>query len=62
MSDDKLRKIAVDVLADYMGIAAEFAVDDALDEANKNPAFAANADTKKMYFFGNYSAQFSALT
>jgi hypothetical protein len=51
MADDKLRATAVEVLTEYMGIAAEFVVDDAFDEVNKNAAFSSNPDTRAMYFY-----------
>lgn len=47
----QLRQAAIDAVAEYMGIAAEFVVDDALAEVDKNPAFAGKAEYQQMYFF-----------
>jgi hypothetical protein len=51
MAHEELRAAAVKAVAEYMGIAAEFVVDDAFVEVAKNTAFAGNPDLEKMYFF-----------
>jgi hypothetical protein len=51
MLPDKFRTVAIAQVAEYMGIAAEFVVDDAIVEVAKNPAFAADPELQKMYFF-----------
>lgn len=47
----ELRKAAIEAVAEYMGIAAEFVVDDALLEVEKNTAFAGKAEYQQIYFF-----------
>ncbi len=47
----KLRQAAIEAVADYMGVAAEFVVDDAFAEVEKNTAFAGKAEYQQMYFF-----------
>lgn len=51
MAHEKLRAVAIDAVKEYMGIAAEFVVDDALAEVAASPAFAGKADLEQMYFF-----------
>ena len=48
---EKLRQAAIDAVAEYMGVAAEFVVDDAIVEVNKNTAFAGKSEYQDMYFF-----------
>lgn len=47
----QLRQEAIKAVAEYMGVAAEFAVDDAFVELEKNTAFAGKAEYQQMYFF-----------
>ncbi len=47
----ELRQAAIKAVAEYMGIAAEFVVDDALLEVEKNTAFAGKAEYQQIYFF-----------
>jgi hypothetical protein len=47
----KLRQAAITAVAEYMGVAAEFAVDDAFAEVKKNTAFAGKPEYEQMYFF-----------
>jgi hypothetical protein len=47
----KLREAAIKAVAEYMGVAAEFVVDDAFVDVEKNTAFAGNPDHQQMYFF-----------
>ncbi len=50
MTNEKLRSAAIDAVAHYMGIAAEFVVDDAFEEASKSPAFASKPQLQEMVF------------
>jgi hypothetical protein len=47
----QLRQAAIEAVAEYMGIAAEFVVDDALADVEKNTAFSGKEDLRQMYFF-----------
>jgi hypothetical protein len=47
----KFRQAAIDAVAEYMGVAAEFVVDDAFVEVEKNTAFKGKAEYQQMYFF-----------
>ena len=60
MADEKLRAVAIAVLTDYMGIAAEFVVDDAFEEVKKYPAFSTSPQTRAMYFYVCLGKQLSA--
>jgi hypothetical protein len=51
MAHEALRAAAITALSEYMGIAAEFVVDDAFDDVAKNPAFAKDPKLQEMYFF-----------
>lgn len=51
MVNEKLRSAAIAALAEYMGIAAEFVVDDAFVEVEKNAALNKDARLRDMYFF-----------
>jgi hypothetical protein len=51
MAHEKLRAAAIEAIAEYMGIAAEFVVDDALQEVMASTAFAGKEDMQQMYFF-----------
>jgi hypothetical protein len=51
MAHEKLRAAAVEAVAEYMGIAAEFVVDDALQEVMASAAFAGKQDMQQMFFF-----------
>ncbi len=51
MVHEQLRAAATKAVAEYMGIAAEFVVNDALVEMDKNTAFTSDPDLQKMYFF-----------
>jgi hypothetical protein len=51
MAIEQLRAAAVTAIAEYMGIAAEFVVDDAMEEVVKNAAFARDPKLQEMYFF-----------
>lgn len=47
----QLRQAAIAAVAEYMGIAAEFVVDDALADVKLNSAFAGKPEYQQMYFF-----------
>lgn len=47
----QIRKAAIAAVAEYMGVAAEFVVDDALAEVQLNTAFADKPEFQHMYFF-----------
>jgi hypothetical protein len=47
----KLRDAAISAVTEYMGVAAEFVVDDAFAEVSKNTAFANQPEYQQMYFF-----------
>jgi hypothetical protein len=47
----KLRETAIQAVAEYMGVAAEFVVDDALVDVKANTAFAGKPEYQQMYFF-----------
>ncbi len=47
----KLREVAIQAVAEYMGVAAEFVVDDALQDVKASVAFAGNPEHQQMYFF-----------
>jgi hypothetical protein len=51
MAHEKLTAVAIEVVAEYIGIAAEFVVEDAIVEVEKNPAFAQDPKLYEMYFF-----------
>lgn len=51
MTVEKIRTAAIQVLVEYMGIGAEFAVDDAMDEINKTLNFERDPKFFEMYFF-----------
>ena len=54
---ESLRTQAIEVVAEYMGAAAEFVVDDAWDEVAKNTAFSAMPEQQLRYFFVCLSKQ-----
>ncbi len=47
----KLREAAIEAVAEYMGVAAEFVVEDAFAEVQTNTAFAGKPEYQQMYFF-----------
>jgi hypothetical protein len=51
MTHETLRSTAITALAEYVGVAAEFFVEDAMDEMAKNQAFSKNPKLQEMYFF-----------
>lgn len=51
MTVAKIRAAAIKVLIDYMGIGAEFVVDDAMDATNKTITFERDPIFFEMYFF-----------
>lgn len=51
MTVEKIRTAAIQVLVEYMGIGAEFAVDDAMDEISKTLNFERDPKFFEMYFF-----------
>ena len=51
MTVEKIRAAAIKVLVEYMGIGAEFAVDDAMDEVKKTITFERDPKFFEMYFF-----------
>jgi hypothetical protein len=51
MVNEALRAAAVAALAEYMGVAAEFVVDDAFEDVAKNAAFNKDRKLQEMYFF-----------
>jgi hypothetical protein len=55
-SKDKLREAAISVLTEYMGIAAEFVVDDAWDEVEKTEG-ASTSDSAAPFFFAALGRQ-----
>jgi hypothetical protein len=51
MTVEKIRAAAIKVLVDYMGIGAEFVVDDAMDSVRKTITFERDPKFFEMYFF-----------
>jgi hypothetical protein len=51
MAHEALRLAAITALAEYVGVAAEFFVDDAFDDVTKNAAFNKDPKLQEMYFF-----------
>jgi hypothetical protein len=51
MAHQALRAAAVAALAEYMGVAAEFVVDDAFEDVTKNEVFNRDPKLQEMYFF-----------
>jgi hypothetical protein len=51
MANEVLRAAAIAALAEYMGAAAEFVVDDAFDDVAKSAAFNRDPKLQEMYFF-----------
>jgi hypothetical protein len=51
MFNETLRSIAISELSEYMGAAAEFAVDDAIAEVNANPTAASHPAIASRLFF-----------
>jgi hypothetical protein len=51
MTVEKIRAAAIKVLVDYMGIGAEFVVDDAMDLVTKTITFERDPKFFEMYFF-----------
>jgi hypothetical protein len=51
MQNEKLRAAAITAVAEYVGVAAEFIVDDAIDDVSKSPAFAGKPELETLYFF-----------
>jgi hypothetical protein len=51
MTVEKIRAAAIKVLIEYMGIGAEFVVDDAMDEIKKTITFERDPKFFEMYFF-----------
>ncbi|MBS7806232.1 hypothetical protein [Variovorax sp. PCZ-1] len=47
----QLRPAAISAVAEYMGVAAEFVVDDAFADVKLNTAFAGKPEYQQMYFF-----------
>jgi hypothetical protein len=47
----QLRQAAIEAVAEYMGIAAEFVVDDAFADVALNTAFSDKPEYQQMYFF-----------
>jgi hypothetical protein len=51
MPHQKLQIAATTVVAEYMGIAAQFVVEDAMDDMLKNKAFSNKAELQQLVFF-----------
>ena len=51
MTIEKIRSAAIKVLVEYMGIGAEFVVDDAMDLVTKTITFERDPKFFEMYFF-----------
>ena len=51
MTVEKIRTAAIKVLVEYMGIGAEFVVDDAMDSVKKTITFERDPKFFEMYFF-----------
>jgi hypothetical protein len=51
MTVEKIRTAAIKVLVDYMGIGAEFVVDDAMELVTKTITFERDPKFFEMYFF-----------
>jgi hypothetical protein len=51
MTVEKIRAAAIKVLVEYMGIGAEFVVDDAMDLVTKTITFERDPKFFEMYFF-----------
>jgi hypothetical protein len=51
MEHEALRAAAIKALTEYMGIAAEFVVDDAFSDLEKNKIFNKDPKLQEMYFF-----------
>ena len=51
MTVEKIRAAAIKVLVEYMGIGAEFVVDDAMDMVTKTITFQRDPKFFEMYFF-----------
>ena len=51
MQNEKLRAVSIAVITEYLGVAAEFVVDDAIDDVAKNPAIDGKPDFEMLYFF-----------
>lgn len=51
MSIEKIKVAALNVLIDYMGIGAEFLMEDVMDEVRKTPHFERDPKIFEMYFF-----------
>jgi hypothetical protein len=51
MAHEALKAAAVAALAEYVGVAAEFFVEDAFDDVAKNAAFNRDPKLQEMYFF-----------
>ena len=55
MTVEKIRASAIEVLIEYMGIGAEFVVDDAMDEVRKMITFERDPKFFEMFFFVSLS-------
>lgn len=55
--DKKLRTAAIAAVSEYMGIAAEFVVDDALAEVERFAAASKNSDNHALHFFASLAKQ-----
>lgn len=55
--DKKLRTTAIAAVSEYMGIAAEFVVDDALAEVEQFAAASGNSDNHALHFFAALAKQ-----
>ena len=51
MIDKKFREVAISVISDYMGVAAEFVVDDAIAATLADKSFSARPDLQHILFF-----------
>ena len=55
--DKRLRTAAIAAVSEYMGIAAEFVVDDALAEVDQFAAVSKNSDNHALHFFAALAKQ-----
>ena len=51
MQNEKLRAAAITVVAEYVDVASEFIVDDAINDVANNPAVAGKPEFEILFFF-----------
>ena len=57
MIDKKFREVAIDIISDYMGVAAEFVVDDAIAATMADKSFSARPELHHILFFSCLAKQ-----